>query len=428
MKIKSNNKLTNSKMKKQIIALSLGLITIGSFAQKNELKLVEKAIKKGQSKEARATIATLESTENSIDPKLKAKYYYLKGSAYGKSNVKKAADAYNDLFAFEKEQGKFKYTKLAKPQLGELIQFVSKKAIAQYGDKSYKNAADNFSLTYRLSPKDTSFLYNAAVSASLAKDYDVSLKYYDELKNIGYTGIATQYLAENKATGVVEDLGGKSNRNTMVKFGKYINPTEKVSKSKQPDIIKSMGYIYVNQGKPELAVAALEEARKSDPKNLNLILSQADMYIKLDKMDKFGELMVEAVKLNPTNPTLFFNLGVVNANENKIKEAIGFYNKAIELKPDYADAYMNLYIAIISEEKSIVDEMNKNLNNFKKYDELEGKQKELYKKALPSLEKADSLDRSFDSVKSLLNLYDILEMNDKADALRPIYKEMRSKQ
>jgi tetratricopeptide (TPR) repeat protein len=189
-----------------------------------------------------------------------------------------------------------------------------------------------------------------------------------------------------------------------------------------------MGYIYVNQGKPELAVAALEEARKSDPKNLNLILSQADMYIKLDKMDKFGELMVEAVKLNPTNPTLFFNLGVVNANENKIKEAIGFYNKAIELKPDYADAYMNLYIAIISEEKSIVDEMNKNLNNFKKYDELEGKQKELYKKALPSLEKADSLDRSFDSVKSLLNLYDILEMNDKADALRPIYKEMRSKQ
>ena len=428
MKIKSNNKLTNIKMKKQIIALSLGLITIGSFAQKNELKLVEKAIKKGQSKEARATIATLELTENSIDPKLKAKYYYLKGSAYGKSNVKKAADAYNDLFAFEKEQGKFKYTKLAKPQLGELIQFVSKKAIAQYGDKSYKNAADNFSLTYRLSPKDTSFLYNAAVSASLAKDYDVSLKYYDELKNIGYTGIATQYLAENKATGVVEDLGGESNRNTMVKFGKYINPTEKVSKSKQPDIIKSMGYIYVNQGKPELAVAALEEARKSDPKNLNLILSQADMYIKLDKMDKFGELMVEAVKLNPTNPTLFFNLGVVNANENKIKEAIGFYNKAIELKPDYADAYMNLYIAIISEEKSIVDEMNKNLNNFKKYDELEGKQKELYKKALPSLEKADSLDRSFDSVKSLLNLYDILEMNDKADALRPIYKEMRSKQ
>jgi tetratricopeptide (TPR) repeat protein len=415
-------------MKKQIIALSLGLITIGTFAQKNELKAVEKAIKKGQFKEAKAFIASLESNEDSMDPKFKAKYYYLKGSAYGKSNVQKSADAYNDLFAFEKEQGKYKYTKLAKPKLDELIQFVSKKAIAQYGDKSYKSATDNFYLTYKLSPTDTTFLYNAAITSSMSGDYDSSLKYYNELKKIKYTGIATQYFAVNKATGLEEDLGSKSNRNAMVKFGKYINPTEKVSKSKQSDIIKNIGYIYVNQGKPELAIAALEEARKSDPKNLNLILSQADMYIKLEKMDKFQVLMEEAVKLNPTNPTLFFNLGVVNANENKIKEAIGFYNKAIELNPDYADAYMNLYIAIMSEEKAIIDEMNENLNDYKKYEELEGKQKELYKKALPSLEKADSLDRSFDSVKSLLNLYDILEMNDKSDALRPIYKEMRSKQ
>ncbi len=33
-------------MKKQIIALSLGFITIGVFAQKQELKNAEKAIKK----------------------------------------------------------------------------------------------------------------------------------------------------------------------------------------------------------------------------------------------------------------------------------------------------------------------------------------------------------------------------------------------
>ena len=37
-------------MKKQIIALSLGLMSIGTFAQKNELKAVEKAIKKSEKK------------------------------------------------------------------------------------------------------------------------------------------------------------------------------------------------------------------------------------------------------------------------------------------------------------------------------------------------------------------------------------------
>ena len=415
-------------MKNQILALTVGLLSIASFAQKNELKAVEKAIKKGQFKEAKATISTLESTEDSMDPKYKAKYLYLKGSAYGKSNVEKAAEAYDQLFKYEKTTGKPKYTKLAKPQLNDLIQFVSQKAIAQYNEKNYKQATNNFYLTYKLSPTDTTFLYNAAISASSSKDYDASLKYYKELQEVKYTGIVTQYFAVNKATNKEEDLGTKVNRDAMVKFGKYNKPTVKSTKSKQSEIIKNIGYIYVTQGKPELAVAALAEARKTDPKNLNLLLNQADMYIKLKRMDKFEELMVEAVKLDPTNPNLFFNLGVVNAGENKTKEAIGFYNKAIELNPEYTDAYMNLHIAIMSEEKAIIDEMNNNLSNFKKYTELEGKQKELYRKALPSLEKADKYGRSIETVRALLNLYDILEMSEKADILRPIYKEMRSKE
>ena len=145
-------------------------------------------------------------------------------------------------------------------------------------------------------------------------------------------------------------------------------------------------------------------------------------------MDKFEELMVEAVELDPTNPDLFFNLGVVNANQNKIKEAIGFYKKAIELKPDYINAYLNTAFALLSEEKEIIEEMNNNLSNFKKYDELELKQKELYKKALPYLEKADGIKRSAETVKSLLNIYDRLEMVDKADALRPIYKKLLAEQ
>ena len=427
MIIKNNNKLIISTMKNQILALTVGLLSIASFAQKNELKAVEKAIKKGQFKEAKATITTLEATEDSMDPKYKAKYFYLKGSAYGKSNIQKAAAAYDQLFEYEKTTGKQKYTNLAKPQLNELIQIVSKKAIAQYGEKNYKQATDNFYLTYKLSPADTTFLYNAAISASIAKDFDASLKYYKELQEIKYTGITTQYFAVNKATSKEEDLGTKSNRDAMVKFGKYTNPTVKTSKSKQSDIIKNIGLTYVNLGKPELAVAALEEARKMDPKNLNLLLNQADMYIKLDRMDKFEELMVEAVKLDPTNANLFFNLGVVNAGENKNKEAIEFYKKAIELDPEYADAYMNLAVTILSGEKAIIDEMNENLSNNKKYTELEGKQKELYKTALPYLAKADSLSRSLDTVRVLLNIYDTLEMETEADALRPIFNEMRSK-
>ena len=413
-------------MKNQILALSLGLMSIGMFGQKNELKAAEKAIKKNDFKTAKTVILSLESMEETMDPKYKAKYYYLKGAAYGKSNVEKAAEAYNKLFEVEKASGSSKYSKIATPKLNELIQYVSEKAIKAYStDKDYKSATKDFYLTYKLSPKDTTFLYNAAVSASLEKDYDTSLKYYKQLQDIGYTGITTQYYAINKETGVKENMGSKENRDTMVKFGKHTTPTEVTTESKQPEIIKNIGYILINQGKNDEAIVVIQEARKSNPKDLNLLLNEAQLYIKLKDMNKFGTLMQEAIELDPNNPTLFFNLGVVNQNEGKIDDAIKYYKKAIELKPDYGDAYMNLAVAILAGEEAIVDEMNKNLSNFKKYDELEKKQKELYKQALPYLEKADELGRTIDTVKSILNIYDLLEMTEKADALREVYKEMR---
>ncbi|WP_439130462.1 tetratricopeptide repeat protein [Polaribacter sp.] len=411
-------------MKNQILALSLGLMSIGMFGQKSELKAVEKALKKEDFKTAKQTIASID--ESAVEDKYKAKYYFLKGSAYGKSDVEKAVAAYNKLFDYENEIGKQKYTKDAQPKLDILIQFVADKAINAYNDdKNYKVAAKNFYLTYKLSPKDTTFLYNAAVSASLAKELDTSLKYYNKLREIGYTGKTAQYLATNKATGEEELFPNKNLRDVSVKSNSHTNPVDKYSESKQADIVKSIGYILINQGKTDEAIVAIKEARKSNPKDLNLLLNEAQLYIKLEQMDKFGALMEEAIELDPNNPTLFFNLGVVNQNEKKTEQAITYYKKAIEIKPDYADAYMNLAVAILSGEQAIVEEMNKNLSNFKKYDELEKKQKALYKKALPYLEKADELSRSEETVKSLLNIYDVLLMTEKADVLRPVYKEMR---
>ena len=383
-------------MKKQIIAISLGLMSIGMFAQKKELRTIDKAINKEDFKTAKEGIAALESNESAIEEKYEAWYYYLKGSAYGKSNVEKAVEAYDKLFEIEKESGKSKYTDEAKPKLNELIQFVSNKAV-----NAYNNDKD-----------------------SLAKDYEVSLDYYKQLQDLGYSGITTQYYAVNKETGVKENLGSKSQRDLMVKTGQYMNPMNENSDSKKGDIIKNISFILIAQGKTDEAIVAIKEARKNEPKDLNLLLNEAQLYIKLEKMDKFQELMEEAVQLDPKNPTLFFNLGVVNQNQGKTEEAIDYYKKAIELDPEYADAYMNLSVSILAGEQAIVEEMNKNLSNFKKYDELEKKQKALYNKALPYLEKADELSRTEDTVKSLLNIYD-LTGNKKAETLRPIYKKMR---
>ena len=412
-------------MKNQFIALSLGLMSLGAVAQKSELKEAEKAIKKQDFTTALSTLKTIEgSLMMNGEDKYKSKFYFLKGKALAaQKDYKGAAESLNALFAMNES----KYGDEARPILNQMIQEVSKKAVDLYNNKKdFKNAAENFYLTYLLSPADTAFAYNAAVSATQAKDYDKAVEYYKELQKIGYTGIEKEFVATDKATGKVESFGNdKARRDLMVKSGGYLKPDTKSTESKTATIVKNVALILKEQGKTDEAIKAFKEARASNPKDLNLILNEAQLYVEMGKMDKFGELMNEAVALDPENPTLYYNLGVVNFNQGRMEDAKKYYEKAVELKPDYADAYMNLAVIVLNQEKAIVDEMNKNLNNFKKYDELAAKQKEVYKEALPFLEKADGLNRNVETVKTLMNLYEVLEMSDKASEYRELYKSMQ---
>lgn len=413
-------------MRKQILALTIGLASVASFAQKNELKAAEKALKKNDFAAAVAAISSAEALIANADEKLKSKFYFLKGNAYaGKNDLKTAGNAYNELLDFEKKSGKKRYSDKVQPILSGLIKTVSEKAINQYNAKDFAGAAKEFSLTYLLSPTDTAFLFNAAVSASLAKDFEGSLAYYNQLREIGYTGVTPQYMAINKETNIEENLGSKQQRDLMVKTGTYINPTDKMSESKTGDIIKSIAGILSQQGKYEEAVATIKEARALNPEDLNLLLTEADFYSKLNKMDEFGALMKEAVVKDPNNAMLFYNLGVVTFDQGQVEEAKKYYKRAIEIDENYSDAYLNLAIAILAKEKAIVEEMNKSLSDFKKYDELEKQQKAVYKEALPYLEKGDSLKRTNETVKTLLNIYQILENQAKAKEYTELYKKMQ---
>ena len=413
-------------MKTKVFALVLGLITFSTFAQKNELKTADKAIKIKDYSAAMTAVTAAESLLSKMDDKSKAKFYFLKAQAYfGKKDYQTAANTFEKLFNLENETGKIRYTELATTIQNQMVQDVYQQASDQYTAKDYKNASDSFYLTYVLTPLDTVFIYNAAVSSSLALDYDNSLKYYKELREKGYTGISTVYYATSKQTDEKEDLGNEKNRDLQVKLGLYKDPVNEQTESKTGDIIKNVAYILKKQGKTEEAIKAVEEARKLYPKDINLILTQADIYFQLKNMEKYSELMELAIKEDPTNPQLFFNLGVISFNDGKVEEAKKNYEKAIELKEDYGDAYLNLAVVIMNQEKAIVDEMNKNLSDFDKYDELLEKQRGVHREALPYLEKADKYSRSINTVQFLMNIYQTLEMDEKATKFTDLYKQMR---
>lgn len=421
-------------MKNQILLLVALFIASATFAQKDELKAAEKAVKKSDYAAAVDQLTKAEASISGADDKLKAKYYYLKGETYAalaktdpsEANYQEAAESFNALFKVEESLGSEKYTEMAKPTLNTMVSEVSAKGIESYQNKNYSAAKTELYQVYNLSPSDTVYLEYAANAAYLDRDFDMALDYFTTLKEIGFTGIATTYTAKNKETGERENMGTENNMNLMVKTGTYTDPKVETSESKQPTVIKNIAFVYVEKGDTEKALAAVRDARSVAPEDVNLILTEANLQIKLGNKDEFANLMNQAIELDPTNAALFFNLGVISGEQGDYEKAKEYYNKCIELDPDYVDAYINLGSAMLEDDKVLVEEMNKSLNNFDKYDEIKAKQSDLYKSVIPLYEKAFELrPNDVDTIRTLMSLYENTEMDDKFKSMKEKYDSLK---
>jgi tetratricopeptide (TPR) repeat protein len=419
-------------MKKQFITLLAIFMGLSMYAQKDQIKDAEKALKSGDVAAAKSSVDQAESLIANADDKIKANFYFVKAKTYydvAKKNPALDPDAYETaaktfqkLLSFEKEIGKNKYTDEAQPLLNALVSDVSQKGIKEYQDKNYSAASKSMYQTYELSQKDTLFLEYAANAAYLDENYDTALDYFKRLKEMGYTGITTVYSATNIESGEVENFGSKSQMDIMVKSNQYKDPKVEISESKRATVIKNIAYILVEKGEVENAITAVQEARKVAPGDINILLTEANLLLKLDKKDEFAALMKEAIKQDPNNPNLHFNVGVINQEQGNVEEAKSYYNRAIELDPNYADAYVNLGALTLDKDKEYVDEMNKNLSNFSKYDAIKAKQKVLYKEVLPFYEKAYAIKKKdIEIVRTLMSLYENLEMDDKFKEMKAIW-------
>lgn len=421
-------------MKNQFLLLVALFMCTVTFAQKDEIKNAEKAIKKDDYAAAKAQVQSAEALIGNADDKTKAKFYYLKGETYAglaktdpsADNYDQAASAFNALFDVEEKLGTSKYTTMAEPTLNTMISEVSAKGIKSYQEKNYEAAKSELYQVYSLSPRDTVYLEYAANAAYMAKDFDLALKHFTSLKELGYTGIATEYTAVNVETGERENMGTKAQMDLMVKAGSYSDPKEETSESKQPTIVKNIAFVHVEKGDTEKAIAAVKDAREVAPEDVALILTEANLQIKLGNKDEFANLMSQAIELDPTNPTLYFNLGVIAGEQGEAEKSKEYYKKAIELDPEYADAYINLGSALLEDDKVLVEEMNKSLNDFDKYDEIKAKQVALYKEVIPVYEKAYSLrPNDLDTIRTLMSLYENTEMDDEFQSMKAKYDSMK---
>ena len=407
-------------MKKQtIIALALS-VSAFSFAQKKEMKIAEKAIKSKNFSEAMTALKQIEPLMETLDEKLKKKYYYLKGVALFADGAGSNDDVDKSLENISKVNGA--YGAEIKTLKQSITNEILKKGNAAYEKKEYASASTNFERLYKINEKDTVYLYYAAVTAVNVPDYPRSLSLYNKLKDLGYQGIETKYYAVNKESQKKEHFESKDFRDLSVKSKTHVTPTEEKTESKKAEIVKNIALIYQSEGDDEKAIAAYTEAISENPDDVNLILNQANLYYKMGNNEKFKTLLTKATSMDPKNPDLQYNLGVVAAGGNDMEAAKKYYSKAIELDPNYVNAYINLAALTLGEESVLIEEMN-SLGSSRadnaRYDVLKEKRMNLYRKAIPDLEKVLEIDEKNESASStLLNIYSVLGETAKRKALK----------
>lgn len=415
-------------MKKLAILMML-MICSNSFTQKKELRQINKLISESFFNEAESSLEAISSLVEVSDDKIKAQYYfYLAKVSNELEKFNDAITAYENLKSINDSA----YSTIIKTEFDFLYSQIEtsiiNSAVEDNRNSNYSVASNKLIMAYRMNEeKNKDYLYYAAGSAVNSKEYDKALDYYVELKENNYTGVIDEYYITNNETGEEEKVS-ETEFDLLKNSKDYSNPRVGQTESRYPEIVKNIALIYVQQGKNDVAIEAIQEARSIQPDDTSLILNEADLYIRISNNSddeserdlyrkKFKELMELAITKDPENGILYYNLGVISSEQGENDSALEYYKKAIEFKPDYVDAYLNLVAVILDGEQSIVDEMN-NLGTSKKdnirYDELKVEREDLYKECIPFLEKLIEVSpTNIDALNTLKNIYGVLGENEK---------------
>ena len=405
-------------MKKLILILITISVTHFSFSQKKELKTVEKLIKSNNYTEAINILESLNDLIDSADDKTKSKFYYLSGLAdyqNGESsfeNKLSSIENFNNAKEIEEEGSKIYSTKIDDILTNLFNSFVNDSRSA-LENKDYELSYKSLEAAYNVSKRDTLYLYNAALVATEAKSYDVALNFYERLIDLGYTGISINYYATEKESGkeqVFQDM--KSRDFSVDVLTTHISPRDEMAKSVEIDILRSIAAIYRTKEDFDNSLKFLEKAKSIDPLDINLILLESNIRWEMGEVDMYQSLITKALEIEPNNVDLIFNLGVVNADKGDHEKAVDYYNKAIAMDPTYTKAYLNAAALTLEKEGAIIKEMNSlgmSTADYNRYDELKIERENLYRSAIPYLEKVYELENdNLNAARTLKNIFSAL--------------------
>lgn len=358
------------------------MLSVATFAQKDELKTLKKiysksSISESDLQEYKSAYEALGKLQLNEDDSVYFTFYktmyptVVLASKGSKATMLDQASLFNPKFIeeygnvientikYESKSGKKIYTDDLIQEKKEFVETLRQVSNTLNQESKFKEASVMFYNLYLFDKvNEGKSLENAAILSVQAEDYKNGEKLYSELLESDYLKNGVKYFAIDKITEEEVPFNSKEERMKFISLKTHEKPRdEKVSNSKN-EVVKMLAILTLQNG----------------------------------NIEKAKSLLSEAIKLNPNDQDLL------------TREFSLYFNEGYEY---------------LKEDDKLVTEINANANNKSKYDELMAKRNAMFRRALPSFEKAYEINSNDSNTKILLKTcYEILGMKDKAATIK----------
>lgn len=394
----------------------LFLTCSSSFAQKTELKEIERLIRRSNISEAKALLETVEKTLPSATEDQKAAYHFFKAKIEiallnsGTNVIENRANAINSinsLLKIENDAKSKKYTTEIANEKNNLLASIVNEAIDNNRSKNYKNSSKLFEQAYTLNAKDTVYLYNAANDAINAKDFDFAESKLKQLIELKYDGKSENFVATNALNNKVESFGNdKKARDLALKKGTHYKPETLTTSSAKPSIYNSLTQILLNKENYSEAEYFALQAYNLDKSNINNLLNILLLYYNTNRLDQFEKYAKQGLELFPKNEQLLYNLALINLKNGENEQALNYLNTIISLNENNFDALKTLGNIELQKDAEVTSKINTLPNTTsanKRRSELMNEKKDVYKKALTYFIKAQNINKKDEGLNELIS-------------------------
>lgn len=355
-------------MKKIVLGISL-LVATTTYAQKDELKALKKMYDKEQLSaddfaKYKETLTKLESVATSDDDKNAAVFY-------------KAMTPLVEMSTLGAQPNPMMIQKIFTPEsftsmvdgMRSTLDYEAKTGKKVFTNdinetiKSFKPIFSQMALTFNNAKK-----YKEA-SRVFYNTYKLDTKDVTYLENAAITAMnASEFVDAEKYYREMKVIGFKGTG-----IGKF--------ESKEAEVAKNIAGLAMYNKNDEQAKKDYIEAIALNPDDIQLQIENASIYYRNNDLVTYQKLIEGILAKDPNNAQLQYNVGYL----------------------------------LLSDDAKLVDEINANLKDRKKYDELNKKRNEMFMRALPYFEKAYQLDVKNPDTKTILKLcYETLGMKEKA--------------